>query len=116
MLRLLIDQDLDHDILRALVRRVPRLDVVTPFEIGMEAATDAELLRWAAREGRIVITHDRKTMPRHAANLMEEGENIAGLFVVLRRTPLQQVIDDLELIVTCSENEEWVNIIRYLPL
>ncbi|HEX7998647.1 MAG TPA: DUF5615 family PIN-like protein [Pyrinomonadaceae bacterium] len=115
MLRLLIDQDLDQDILRGLMRRIPRLDAVTAFEIGMNEATDPQLLTWAAQEGRIIITHDRRTMPTHAADLMSNGKHIAGLFVVLRSLPLHQVIDDLELMITCSENDEWVNIIRYLP-
>ncbi|HKR01993.1 MAG TPA: DUF5615 family PIN-like protein [Pyrinomonadaceae bacterium] len=115
MLRLLIDQDLDHDILRGLIRRVPRIDVVTAFEIGMSEATDSELLTWAAREGRIIITHDRTTMPLHAGGLTRRGENIAGLFIVLRSLPVHQVIEDLELMIVCSEMDEWVNIIRYLP-
>lgn len=115
MLRLLIDQDLDHDILRGLIRRIPQLDAVTAFEIGMSEATDPQLLTRAAQEGRIIVTHDRKTMPTHAADLMGEGENIAGLFVVPRSMPLHQALEDLELMITCSENEEWMNVIRYLP-
>lgn len=116
MLRLFIDQDLDHDILRGLMRRIPRLDAVTAFEIGMGEADDRELLIRAAQEGRVLVTHDRRTMPSHAGDLMKEGSNIAGLFVVPRSLPLQQVLEDLELLVTCSENGEWVNVIRYLPL
>ncbi|HKC63985.1 MAG TPA: DUF5615 family PIN-like protein [Pyrinomonadaceae bacterium] len=116
MLRVLIDQDIDHDILRGLMRRIPQLDAVTAFEIGMSEATDTELLIWAAQKDRIIVTHDRTTMPTHAAELMSEGKSIAGVFVVLRRLPLHQVIEDLELVITCSENSEWVNIIRYLPL
>ena len=115
MLRLLIDQDLDHDILRGLFRRIPRLDVVTAFEIGMREATDTQLLTWAAQEGRIIITHDRRTMPTHAADLMNKGGNMAGLIVVPRSMSLQRVLEDLELLITCSENDEWVNVIRYLP-
>jgi hypothetical protein len=115
MLRLLIDQDLDHDILRGLVRRIPQLNAVTALEIGMGEATDPQLLVKAAQEGRIIVTHDRKTMPTHAADLMSEGGNIAGLFVVPRSLPLHQVIEDLQLMITCSENDEWVNVIRYLP-
>lgn len=115
MLRLLIDQDLDHDILRGLIRRIPQLDAVTTFEIGMSEAADDELLTWAGRDGRVIVTHDRTTMPVHAGNLMREGKQIAGLFVVPRRLPLHQVLDDLELLITCSENEEWLNVIRYLP-
>jgi hypothetical protein len=116
MLKLLIDQNLDHDILRGLIRRIPQLDAVTAFEIGMSEATDPELLMWAAQTGRIIITHDRQTMPVHAADLISKGENIAGLFVALRSLPLHQVIEDLELMITCSENDEWLNVIRYLPL
>src|SRR2546422_1074344 len=116
MLRLLIDQDLDHDILRALIRRIPQLDVVTAFEIGMGRATDPDLLAWAAQEKRILITHDKTTMPVHAANLIRDGKNMAGLIIVSRRLALHQVLDDLELIITCSEGDEWNNVIQYLPL
>lgn len=116
MLRLLIDQNLDHDIMRGLTRRIPTLDAVTASEIGMSKATDPELLVWAAQVGRIIITHDRKTMPAHAADLMSKGESVAGIFVALRRLPLHQIIEDLEVMITCSENDEWVNVIRYLPL
>lgn len=115
MLRLLIDQDLDQNILRGLIRRIPQLNAVTAFEIGMSGATDPELLIRAAQEGRIVVTHDRRTMPAHAAVLINEGKSFAGLFVVPRSLPLGQVIEDLELMITCSEADEWVNIIRYLP-
>jgi hypothetical protein len=115
MLRLLVDQDLDHDILRGLIRRIAQLDAVIAFEIGMRKATDTQLLIWAAEEGRIIVTHDRKTMPTHAADLMGKGKNIAGLFVVPRSMPLHRVLEDLELMITCSENDEWVNVIRYLP-
>jgi hypothetical protein len=115
MLRLLIDQDLDHDILRGLIRRIPQFDALTAFDIGMSKATDAQLLAWADREGRIVVTHDRTTMPVHAADLMGKGKNIAGVFVVPRSLQLRQAIEDLELMITCSSNDEWVNVIRYLP-
>ena len=116
MLRLLIDQDLDHDILRGLIRRIPQLDAVTAFELGMAEASDSMLLVRAVGEGRVVVTHDRRTMPSHATELMAQEKTIAGLFVAPRDLPLHQVIEDLELLVTCSENDEWVNVIFYLPL
>lgn len=115
MLRLLIDQDIDHDILRGLIRRIPQLDAVTAFEIGMTRASDPQLLTWAEQAGRIIVTHDRTTMPAHAGEMISHGKNIAGLFVVPRRVPLHHVLDDLELMITCSENYEWINVLRYLP-
>ena len=70
MLRLLIDHNVDYDILRGLFHRLPQLDAVTAFEIGMSKATDAELLNWAALAGRVLVTHDLQTMPGHATDLM----------------------------------------------
>ena len=116
MLKILIDQSLDLDILRGLTRRIPQLDAVTANEIGMSKATDPELLTWAAQAGRIIVTYDRKTMPRHAADLLSKGDRIAGLFIALTSLPLHQVIEELEVMITCSENDEWLNVIRYLPL
>lgn len=116
MLQLLIDQDFDQDILRALARRVPDLDAVTPHQVGLGAVSDPELLAWASEARRIILTHDRKTMPSHAANRMAAGGRMSGVFVVPRRLPISQVIDDLEIMVTCSLENEWDNIVRYLPL
>ena len=81
----------------------------------MSAATDPQLLTWAVEAGRITVKHDHTTMPTHAAELMKQGVNMAGLIIAPRSLSLQRVIEDLELIIICSENDEWVNIIRYLP-
>lgn len=116
MIRLFIDQDFDHDILRGLARRVPDLDAMTAYEAGLSEAADPELLEGAAEARRIVVTHDRKTMPAHATDRIEAGEKMMGLIVVSRQLPISQVIDDLEVIVVCSLEHEWENVIRYLPL
>jgi hypothetical protein len=116
MLRLLIDQDLDHVILRGLLLRVPNADVITAHKVGLSDAPDPDLLAWAEEQKRIVVTHDRRTMPSHAAVRIARGESVAGVIVVSRRLPVSQVIDDLEIIVTCSDMGEWENIIKHLPL
>ncbi len=84
MLRLLFDHDIDQDILRGLLRRVPDLDAVTAYEIGMAEASDPELLAWAAEAGRVLVTHDRRTMPAHAARRLAAGDEIAGVIIVSR--------------------------------
>jgi hypothetical protein len=48
MLRLLIDQDLDHVILRGLLLRVPNLDVITAHQVGLSNASDPDL-SWRGR-------------------------------------------------------------------
>jgi predicted nuclease of predicted toxin-antitoxin system len=116
MLRLLIDQDLDHVILRALLLRVQNLDVITAHQAGLSNASDPELLAWAAEQERVVITHDRRTMPYHATSRIARAEKIAGIIIVSRQLPVSQVINDLEIIVLCSDMVEWENIVKHLPL
>ncbi len=115
-MRLLIDQDFDHEILRGLERRIPDLDAVTAHEEGLGEVPDPELPAWAAQAGRILLTHDVSTMPVHVAERIAGGERVAGVFVVPRRLPIKKAVDDLEIIVLCSLENEWTNIIRFLPL
>jgi hypothetical protein len=116
MLRLLIDQDLDHVILRGLLLRVPNLDVMTAHQVGLSNASDPEVLAWAAEQERILVTHDRRTMPYHAASRIAGAAKVAGIIVVSRQLPVSQVINDLEIIVSCSDMIEWENVIKHLPL
>ena|SRR5207302_9433213 len=116
MLRLLIDNDFNQIILRGLLRRVSGLDAVTAYEVGLSEASDPVLLSWAVEEKRIVLTHDRRTMPYHAATRMLQGKRVAGVIVVSRRLLVSTVIDDLEIIVSCSSENEWENVIKHLPL
>lgn len=116
MLRLLIDQDFNQRTLRGLRRRIPQLDAVTAHDAGLSEAKDPELLKWAANEERIVVTHDRRTMPDHAADRIAAGERMPGIFIVPRRLPISKAIDDLEVIVICSLDDEWEDTVRYLPL
>ena len=116
ILRLLIDQDLDHVILRGLLLRVPNLDVITAHQVGLSNASDPELLAWAAEHERVIVTHDRRTMPYPATIRIARAEKIAGIIIVSRQLPVSQVINDLEIIVSCSDMVEWENVVKHLPL
>ena len=89
---------------------------MTAFEAGLSNAEDSELLAWADEAERIIVTHDRRTMPAHAGRRMNEGKRVFGVFVVSRRLQILDVINDLEIMVMCSDEHEWENVVRYLPL
>jgi len=116
MLPLLIDQNFNQIILRGLRQRIPDLDAVTAHQVGLSDAEDPDLLAWAAGEGRVLVTHDRRTMSDHVADRLAAGEHIAGVVIVSRKLPFGQVIDDLEVIVMCSSEDDWRDIVRHLPL
>ena len=116
MLRLLIDQNFDHDILRGIERRIPDLDYVTTGEMGLSRAPDPELLEWAAAERRVILTHDQSTMPDHVAERLSGGQEVFGVIIIPRDLPIGVAINELELIVACSDEDEYLNRYLFVPL
>jgi predicted nuclease of predicted toxin-antitoxin system len=116
MLRLLADENFNGDIARGLLLRNPDIDLVRVQDVGLAEADDPPILEWAAVHNRIVLTHDRATMPDFAYDRIVANQLMPGVFVLNDRLPIQQAIEELVLIDKCSEQEEWSNLVVYLPL
>ncbi len=116
MLSLLSDENFNGDIIRGLLLRQPKLDLLRVQDVGLRGVNDPEILAWAASNGRILLTHDRATMPDFAYSRLVEGEPMVGMFVVNDRMSVRQAIDELLLLVDCSEQAEWKDVVLYLPL
>ena len=116
MLSFLSDENLNRDIIRGLFLREPNLDLIRVQEVGLRQVDDPAILDWAANHDRILLTHDRATMPDFAYHRILNGEKMSGLFVINDRMPIRQAIDDLLIIVSCSQPVEWQGIVLYLPL
>lgn len=116
MLRLLADENLNHDLIRGVLRRVPTLDLRRIQDVGLRELDDPGVLEWAAHEERIVITHDVNTMPAFAHERIRRNQRMPGLFVVNQQAALAAVIDDVVLIAICSESGEWAGRVIFLPL
>ena len=116
MLRLLIDENVDHRILRGLKSRLPELDFITVRQVGLLGFEDPLLLRWAAENDRTIVTHDTKTMRPDATLLLQRGETIAGLIVVPKKMAIGRAIEDLEILVACHTQAEFRDRIEHLPL
>jgi hypothetical protein len=84
--------------------------------VGLSGAEDPIILDWAAREGRVLLTHDVSTVPPFAYQRIETGQTMPGVIVVRESLPVGRVIDDLLFIVECSEPGEWESQVRYLPM
>src|SRR5215213_7979820 len=113
MLRLLIDENVNHRILRGLKSRLPQLDYVLVNQIGMSGMPDLELLRWAAMENRVIVTHDRKTMIPDAEHCIRTGEPMAGIIFVPKRTAIGRALNDLEITIACLPETEMRDRIEY---
>ena len=116
MIRILLDQDFNHALLRGLRRRVPDLDFITARDADLSDADDRRLLRWAFENNRILFTHDIRTMPGHYAALLARGESVGGILIIPRRLLMGLVINELEIFVVCSDLDEWKNRLQILSV
>jgi hypothetical protein len=116
VLRLAADENLNNDILRALLRRRRDIDIVRVQDVGLSGAPDEAVLEWAAGEHRIVVTHDVTTMTRHAAERCQTGRSMPGLVQVPRSVPVARAADDLLLLAEASQDGEWEGQVLFLPL
>ena len=116
MLRLLADENFNGDILRGLLLRLGDIDLVRVQDIGLTGADDPDILAWATGNDRIILTHDRATMPDYAYERVARGESMSGVFVLNDRLPVGQAIDEILLLVACSEQAEWRGRAVHLPL
>jgi predicted nuclease of predicted toxin-antitoxin system len=82
MLRLLADENFNGDIVRALLLRQPDLDIVRVQDIGLAGVGDPDILAWAATNDRIILTHDRATLPDCAFERLASGESMPGVFIL----------------------------------
>ena len=116
MLKLAADENLNNDIIRGLIRRKPDLDIVRIQDVGLSGADDPTVLEWAAQEGRILLTHDVKTITRYAYKRIDADQPMPGVIEVSRRVPVGVAIEDILLLAEYSLEGEWDRQIRYLPL
>jgi predicted nuclease of predicted toxin-antitoxin system len=109
------DADLNQIIVSAVVRRVPAIDFRTASSAGLAGLKDQEVLAVAARDGRVLVTHDQSTMPRHFREFLR-SQHSSGLIIVAQDLPLREAADDLILIWTATQAEEWTDRIAFLPI
>lgn len=116
MIRFLADEDLRNQIFRGILLRLPDLDIVRVQDVGLRTFRDDRVLEFAANEGRILLTHDVSTMRSHAQARLLSGKSMPGVFEISQHLPIVLAIEEIVTIAECSRPEEWIGMIRYLPL
>lgn len=75
------DADLNEDIVTGVLRLAPEINFQTATEAGLQGLKDEDVLEIASREDRILVTHDRRTMPTHFAEFIQ-NKKCPGVLVV----------------------------------
>jgi hypothetical protein len=116
VIRFLADENLNRNIVSGLLLRNPEIDIVYAQDVGLTGADDETLLAWAAQHGRVVLTHDVRTIPRSAYKRIKTGQQMSGVLLISDKLPVSRAIEELLLISECSSIEEWKGAVDYLPL
>ena len=116
MMRFVVDENLNNDIIRGLRRRQTPIDIVRVQDVGLYSSPDPDVLEWAAENDRILLTHDVSTIPKYACDRIRSGNAMPGVVIVPQDLAIGRVICDLIFIVERGLNGAWESQILYLPI
>ncbi len=74
------------------------------------------VLALAAEQDRILVSHDFQTMPQHFGEFLGAQCSSPGVFLVKQSSPVGEVIDEILLIWSASDAEDWKNRSLEIPL
>jgi hypothetical protein len=116
MLRLLADENFNADILDGVLRVEPDTDVIRARDASLLHTPDPLVLEWAARHGRIVLTHDENTLVGHAYERVIAGLSMPGVILVHGWCPIGRAIDEVALLAACFEPDEIDGQVKFVPM
>jgi hypothetical protein len=115
-IRFQADNDLTNIIIAATFRREPAIDFQSAQAAQLHHLDDQAVLQRAAAEGRIPITHDKRTMPGEVATFLAEGNSSPGVLLVIPQdASLRSVVETLILIWVDDRPGDWENAITVIP-
>jgi hypothetical protein len=115
-MRLLADENFHGDVLRGLLRLEPKLDILRVQDMDLYQTADPVVLEWAAKENRILLTHDVQTMTKHAYDRIRADLPMPGVIEVRDDLPIGQAIEEILITLLASKPDELANRIIHIPL
>jgi Domain of unknown function (DUF5615) len=115
-IRFQADNDLTRIIVDATLRREPRIDFQTAQTARLDNLDDEGVLRFAASQSRILVSHDKRTMPRALGSFVASGGTSPGVFLVIPQNALiREVVETLILVWADDRANDWQNLIAKIP-
>lgn len=110
-IRLLLDEDVRSTLAEAL--RARGHDAVAVAELGLEGAKDPDLIEWALREGRVIVSHNVRDFPRLAGERAKAGLPHAGI-VVSKQSDFKTILRRLLRLLAQRQAEDLENLLDWL--
>lgn len=115
-IRFQADNDLKRIIVDATLRREPSIDFQTAQSAGLHGLDDDLVLHRASEQRRILVSHDKRTLPLRLAQFARRGGESPGVLLVIpQNAPVREVAETLILIWADNRPAEWVNLATKIP-
>jgi hypothetical protein len=114
-IRFLADANLDYASVQGVRRREPAIDFKSANNAGLEGLPDDDVLDVAAGDGRVLVSHDKRTMPLHFAARVRAGLRSPGVLLAMPSASVGEVVESVLIIWSASREEGWMDQIHYLP-
>jgi hypothetical protein len=76
---------------------------------------DATILEWADAAGRILVTLDRDTIPRHLNEHLQQGKHSPGVLILNGDRAWSEMVEYLVLVAHAGRSDEFENAARFGP-
>lgn len=116
--RFLLDENVDPLFRNALQSRQPSMVVWKVGDPGapIRGTLDPEILEWCEENSFVLITYNRKSIPRHLRDHLTRGRHIPGIIELNPDISIGDTIEELILIWEVYGIDECRDSIIYMPL
>ena len=116
-LQYLLDEHMSPRLKAALLRLDPSIAVTSIGDPDMPAlgTKDPDILHFVEQQQQILVAQDYRTLPGHAADHLATGGQHWGIFLVRAGSGIGETAQILYEIWACTEAEEWINRIEWIP-
>jgi len=117
-IRFLLDEHVNKAIQRKIRRMFLEIDVLAigDTDAPPKGTSDPDILVWIEENGYILVSENRRTIPIHIAEHFALGRHFPGVFWIRPGSTVNAVVEELYLIWSASDAEEYRNNTLFIPL
>lgn len=114
----LLDENLPPRFKLAILRLNAEIDILRVGDSNAPASgtSDSNILIYLQQSQRILLTDNRKSMPEHLQNHWASNGFIWGLFWLKPNATIKELAEEVLLIWSATDAEEWKDRIIWIPL
>ncbi len=115
-MRFVADENFDSHVVTGLRIAMPGFDIIRIQDTEISGRPDPIVLEWAAKEERILLTHDVQTMPNYAYDRVRANLPMPGVIEIAEELSIGEAIAELSIMIGASTADEFENQVKYVPI